>query len=304
MPLFPVPIVLLLFNRPDTTRRVVAQVQALQPAHLYVVADGPRPHVCSDVRHCAEAREVVESVHWLGTVHRLYANKNLGCRQRISSGITAVFEEVEHAIILEDDCLPHPSFFPYCQALLHHFVETETVMSISGDNFQPHQPSTEKSYYFSQYMHCWGWATWKRAWDHFDLEMTRWPALRSSNWLYELLGSRRAAFYWSSIFDQVYNGNIDSWAYIWQYSIWLKSGMNVLPAHNLVSNIGFGEAATHTSRASSPQANLPTRKMAFPLLHPQDIQPDFQADRYTQRFVFDKGWLRTLARHTKALLKP
>jgi len=279
------PVALFIFNRPDTTARVFARIAAARPSRLFVVADGPRPAVPADAEACAATRAITEAVDWPCEVRRDYAPANLGCGRRVASGLDWVFSQVEEATILEDDCVPDPSFFPFCEELLDRFRTDERVMAISGDNFQGGRWRTRYSYYFSAVPHAWGWATWRRAWQHFDLEMLLWPEIRDGGWLADLFHDRHAARYWTEIFDAMLQHRIDTWDYQWFFACWAQGGLTVLPSVNLVSNIGFDGRATHT-RIPTPRAMVPTGEMAFPLLHPPYVVRDAQADRRTQRHYF------------------
>jgi hypothetical protein len=156
------PIAFFIFNRPDTTARVFEAIRQAQPSKLLVVADGPRSTRPGEAEKCAATRAIIDQVDWECEVLTNYSDVNLGCRHRVSSGLDWVFEQVEEAIILEDDCLPHPTFFRFCEELLEWYRHDHRIVAISGDNFQNGHQSGEFSYYFSRYVHIWGWATWRR----------------------------------------------------------------------------------------------------------------------------------------------
>ncbi|PQJ34740.1 hypothetical protein BSZ35_09135 [Salinibacter sp. 10B] len=283
------------------TRRVVEAIQEACPPQLFVIADGPRSGRPDEKRRCRETRSVVEDIRCESLVHRNYADENLGLRQRVVSGLNWVFDHVDRAIILEDDCMPDRSFFSFCEELLDRYADHSHVMSISGDNFQP-RPRSEYSYYFSRYMHCWGWATWRSAWRHYDVDMESWPEVREGPWIEQLFASDRAASYWRSVFDRVYQREVDSWAYVWQYSIWMNGGVNILPEKNLVSNIGHGEEATHTRDAGwYTSRSISTLKQ--PLEHPPCIVRHADADDYTQRWLYDQTTIRKIMSRTYQYLR-
>lgn len=274
------PVALIIFNRPDTTAQVLQAIRLARPPQLFVIADGPRADRPDDARACAAARAVVDQVDWPCEIVRNYSDTNLGCRPRVVSGLNAVFEAVEQAIILEDDCVPHPTFFRYCEELLQRWQDDERVWSISGDNFQFGRRRTPHSYYFSRYPHVWGWATWRRAWRHYDDAMSLWPEARDGGWLTDLFSSPAMAAYWRERFQATYENGESIWDYRWVLTCWLQNGLAALPNVNLVTNIGHGPQATHTS-ATGPGANLPTQPMSFPLDHPRHLLRDAQADAYT-----------------------
>ncbi len=280
------PVILLIFNRPEKTERVFASIRAAKPSQLLIVADGPRETHPEDTQKCAATRAIVEQVDWECRVERNYSEINLGCKFRVSSGLDWVFSKVETAIILEDDCLPHPTFFRFCETLLEYYQRDERVMVISGNNFISNHQRSKSSYYFSRYINFWGWATWRRAWCHYDVEMCNWPSIREQNWLKDLLQDKRAVSYWSKIFDLTYQELIDTWDYQWVFTCWCQSGLSIVPNVNLVSNIGFGQESTHTSIDSKNASAIPASEMIFPLNHPTFFIADTRADRLLhQRYL-------------------
>ena len=310
------PVVLLIFNRPDTTAKVLAEIAKAKPAKLFVVADGPRPHHPTDSEMCAATRAIINRVDWECKVVLNYSDVNLGCQKRVSSGLDWVFEQTEEAIILEDDCIPDPSFFRFCTDLLDCYRDDERILMISGNNFQFGYRRTEYSYYYSKCFHIWGWATWRRAWQLYDGEMSNWELIKSGNWLRDILQqSPRIENYWANVFESVYQGKINSWAYRWLLTCWLQNGTCILPSINLVSNIGFGSNSTHTNSAGSLLANIPAKTIDFPLRHPPIMVHDTVADQFTHHRIYTKPtrlryWYRLLhfykygVKFAKRMLKP
>lgn len=303
------PILFLIFNRPDLTKRVFERIREARPGQLFIAADGPRADRPGEADFCVQTRSVVETIDWDCEVHRLFCDHNLGCKMAVSSAITWFFAHVEEGIILEDDCLPHPSFFRFCRELLERYRDNERVVAISGNNFQPANKNSRYSYYFSIYNHIWGWASWRRAWQHYDGDLKRWPQLREEQWLSKLFRRPEAVRYWSAIFDQVYEKRIDSWGYPWTYSCWIQNGLTVLPSVNLVTNLGFDERATHTKHKDAQSANLPVQAMPFPLIYPPKVVRNFQADENTSRYIFGirpsmPAWYRVVHRIRRILEKP
>ena len=279
------PVAFLIFNRPDTTQTVFEEIRRSRPPKLLVVADGPRADRPGEAEKCLAARAVIDRVDWPCEVLKNYSEVNLGCRQRVSSGLNWVFETLEEAIILEDDCLPHPTFFRYCEELLTKYRNDERIMLISGDNFQSGRKRTDYSYYFSSFAHIWGWASWRRAWKYYDVDMKLWPEIEQGDWLMDSLRNKRSAKYWANVFDRVYRGQIVTWDYQWLFACWMQSGMTVLPNANLISNLGFGSEATHTA-INSPFANLSRVPMLFPLRHPHFVVRDTAADALMDKTMF------------------
>jgi hypothetical protein len=297
------PVAFLIFNRPGTTARVFDAIRQASPPKLLIVADGPRQDRQEDVEQCAAARSIVEQVDWPCEVLRNYSDVNLGCRRRVSSGLDWVFTMVPEAIVLEDDCLPEPSFFRFCEELLDRYRNDERVMMISGDNFQFGRRRTSHSYYFTRYTHIWGWATWRRAWQHYDVSMRQWQEIRDGGWLGDILDDAASVRHWKGIFDRVARGEINTWDYQWAFACWLQSGLAVMPNVNLVSNIGFNAGATHTGE-NSPFSAMPTAPVPFPLSHPGFVVRDKTADAYTQNTHVTTSIQTRIRRKLKNLLFP
>ncbi len=277
------PVALILFNRPDLTERVFSEIAKAQPRKLFLIADGPRLDNPTDSDKCAAARAVVENVDWECEVLRDYSDANLGCGRRPATGICWVFDQVEEAIILEDDCVPHPTFFPFCDELLARYREDGRIMQICGHNFQFGHTRGPFSYFFSRHNLCsGGWATWRRAWRHFDPSLALWPALRETSWLLHMLGDPKAAELYRTVFDQAHagGGDVNYWDYQWTFACWAHHGLSILPNTTLLSNVGFREDATHTKVAASDRrAFLAAEEMLFPLRHPPLVVQDRDADR-------------------------
>lgn len=273
------PVVFIIFNRPDTTEKVFAEIARARPPKLFVVADGPREQHPDDAARCAKTRAVTERVDWDCEVFRDYSKDNLGCDQRVATGISWVFNHVEEAIFLEDDCLPDPSFFPFCEELLERYRDDERIMKIGGRNDLSGKMQVPHSYFFWRMGGCWGWATWRRAWRHFDFDLKLWPQLRDTPWLMDILGNPLAVQYWHNIFERAYHDKRVGWDFRWAFSYWSQSGLAAAPCTNLVRNIGFSDAATHTRSDPARRGELKAGKIDFPLNHPPYVIRDTEAER-------------------------
>jgi len=273
------PVALLIFNRPDTTERVFNAIANARPPKLLVVADGPRPQREGEAELCAQTRAIINRVDWDCEVITEFADSNMGCKRRVASGIDWVFEQVEEAIILEDDCLPDPSFFRYCEEMLTRYRDNERVGMVSGGNLQFGRQRGSGSYYFSKYTHIWGWASWRRAWKHYDRDLTLWPAFRDQGLLTQLFETSGEQEYWRNSFQWVHEGSLDTWDVSWTFTALTHGLLQVVPNVNLISNIGFGANATHT-HVVGVHANMPTQPIEFPLVHPMFVLADLEADRY------------------------
>lgn len=296
------PVVLIFFNRTDTTRQVFQRIAQMRPKQLFLIADAPRLDHPDDENLCAQARQVVQAVDWDCAVEHYYPPANMGIRNCISAGLDWVFSQVDAAIILEHDCLADPSFFNYCQELLQLYRHDQRIAMIGGTNYQFGRNPLPYSYYFSLYPHIWGWATWARAWMTHDAGMGRWPEARQRQLLKSVLPDDKALRFWTRRFDATYAGRIDTWDYGWTLSCWLENRLSIVPSVNLVSNIGFGKGAIHTTGRRSPYANMPAAEMKFPLVHPPYKIRYPAADLYTQRTLFRDHLLAPLKRKIKRML--
>ena len=277
------PVAFLVFNRPSLTSQTFAKIREAQPRQLFVVADGPRDGHPTDGDRVAEVRRIVSQVDWPCEVETNLAETNMGCKARVSSGLTWVFSQVDRAIILEDDCLPHPDFFRFCDELLERYKDDDRVATITGNNFQDGHHRGDASYYFSKYVLIWGWATWKRVWDRYDGDISFWPEWRNTSSWGSVAGDPIERRSWERVFDSV--PGVDTWDYPFVASTWFHGGLTAAPNVNLVSNLGFGPEALHTTDPDSPLAERPVEALG-PVSHPERVEQDFVADRYTFDQVF------------------
>ena len=285
------PVAFIIFNRPERTAEVFAAIRAARPTQLFVIADGPRRDVEADPEKCASTRVIIDAVDWPCQVSRRFSDENVGLRRNISEGLDWVFDQVERAIILEDDCLPDTTFFPFCEELLDHYAQDRQIAMISGTNFDPAHtaPSGDDSYYFSRFCHIWGWATWRRAWQLCDHDLKEWPTLGQTNWLKNKCDGPTAVNFWRRHFDDGYarkKDGLNTWDVAWLFSCWRHNLLSIIPRTNLVANIGFGADAAHT-KSKTRAAQVPTAPMQFPLRHPSQKFVDEAADRHIQKNFFE-----------------
>ena len=299
---FDIPVLLICFNRPESTRKVLERIAEIKPSKFFVVMDGPRSGREDDVRNCQAVREMVTNPSWECELITDFSPVNLGCKVRVSSGISWVFNQVESAIILEDDCLPHPTFFGFCRQMLEEYRDDERVMQISGNNFQNPKEQKHEGYYFSVFNHIWGWATWRRAWKFYDVSLGDWPALKTTDFLKEILGTSIQIRNWTYLFDEVRKGRIDTWDYQWTFTCWAQRGLTILPECNLVTNIGFDGAATHTLDPNSPLAGLEAFPIRLPVQKMRHMIRDVRKDLHTERTVFHPGAGARFRRSVKSAL--
>jgi hypothetical protein len=265
-------VLFLVFNRLDTTRQVFEAIRLAKPPRLYIASDGARLSREGEDETVKAVREyLVSNIDWECEVKILFREQNLGCKLAVSSAISWFFENEEMGIILEDDCLPDPSFFPFCEELLERYRHDPRIGMISGDNFQFGHKINNDSYYFSNINHIWGWATWRSRWQHdYDVAIKHWPQIRDEGRVADWFGSKAEQDSFAENFEKVYQGKIDTWDYQWHFGSRLNGRISVMPNFNLISNIGFGEGATHTI-GESKLANLVIHEMQFPLKHPAAV---------------------------------
>ena len=279
---FETPIALFVFRRPDTTRRVFDAIAKAQPAQLLLIADGPRPDMAGEAEACQLVREIVSHVDWPCDISTNFADHNLGCQERMISGLNWVFSLVEEAILLEDDCLPDPSFFPFCRELLERYRGDSRVAYISGCNLAERYLNARSSYFFSQLGGIWGWATWKSEWQRYDRYLADWPAVRKEKMLSEIFDDSRTVAYWTRIFDAMHeNRGPNTWDYQWLFACLKNNSLTAVSSVNLIANIGYGSDATHAAEPD-PRCMLQASQMEFPLRHPSSFIPLRSMDRRLQ----------------------
>jgi hypothetical protein len=270
------PILFLIFNRPDTTKQVFDEIRQAQPAQLFIAADGPRKDQPHDYELCKITREIIHQVDWDCKVYTRFQDENLGCKRGVSSAIDWFFSNVEEGIILEDDCVPDQSFFPFCQELLERYRDDKRIMMISGMNYIFNKMEMKESYFFSRYYPIWGWATWKRAWSYYDLNMADWPEYNPQIFLNHLYCHTKIAGFLHHMFKEAYFNKIDTWDIQWAFACLINNGLAICPKFNLISNIGVtGSHANNVSRFHY----MPVRALNVSnIYHPRHVIPNFDLD--------------------------
>jgi len=291
-----IPILLMAFNRPDTTQKIFDEIRKAKPKNLFLSIDGPRNE--KEKKKVDEVKKIVSKVNWPCKIKKRFNKENEGLLKTVSDAINWLFENFEKGIILEDDCLPDQSFFSFCEKMLEKYKDDERIMHISGDNFQRGWKRDNNSYYFSYYPHVWGWATWKRAWKKYDIKMKNYPELRKKKYLNDIFPSKLEKSYVKSMFDDGYYRNQNAADIRWMYSIIKNNGLSVIPNKNLVKNIGFGTDSTHT-RPIDSHLSIPKEKMNFPLVHPKFIIRDRFSDERYIRWMFKNKLKKYILLKTK-----
>jgi hypothetical protein len=279
---FNIPVLFLVFNRPDNTRRVFNQIKQIQPSYLFIAADGPRAdknedHLCHDVRN------IVTDINWDAEVKTLFRDSNLGCGPAVSQAITWFFKEVEYGIILEDDCLPSLSFFYFTAKMLEKYKEDHRIWHVAGYNIQHSQKRGEGDYYFSRETPIWGWATWRRVWEHYTFDFNGFDKFQSPEVLNAIKKSRIMSI--TTLYDmkKVKNGSVNTWDFQYAYAQLINHGLSIIPNMNLVENIGFMGDTTHFFSPAFIRKFKKNNALTFDtnqISHPLFVLPDVEADDY------------------------
>ena len=283
----------LIFNRPETTYKVFKKIKNVKPKKLYIAADGPRENNINDKVNCKKARGVINKIDWDCEVKTLFRDKNLGCKLAVSSAIDWFFENEEMGIIMEDDCLPDQTFFYFCEELLNKYENDKRIMMIAGTNFLFSSHDLEESYFFSYYYPIWGWATWRRAWNFYDIEMKGWKEFKLKNLLKHYYDDSDMVNYVESMLEATYEGKINSWDLQWVYTCLKQNGLSIIPKNNLISNIG----AIGTHMGNENIHNFLKTKAIDKIIHPKYIYPN---DKYN-KILFDKILNRNLSLKSKII---
>lgn len=291
---FSVPILLIAFNRPEETQQVFEQIRKARPKHLFLAFDGPRVNRPNEELLCKQCRSIIDKVDWDCNLHTLIRDNNVGCGLGPSNAISWAFKFVDKLIVLEDDCFPSLSFFPYCQELLELYENDKRIWLISGLSI--HQNSAffaDKDYIFSRYAHTWGWATWKDRWDEFDLYMQDVPDFIAIGGALNVYDSKKVGKRCNDRYLEVYN-NINeeikhSWDTQWAYTRTKNGGLGIIPKINLIENIG-DKNGTHAMNNAA--TGIKTGTINFPMCHPKFVLQNKTYDRYHYcHYIHRDRWL-------------
>lgn len=286
-----IPVALIFFNRDDTLKSVFEQVRKAKPSKLFLIQDGARENREDDIEGIAACRKVVENVDWECEIYKNYSEENLGCGRRVSSGISWVFESVDRAIILEDDCVIEPTFINFCDELLEKYKDDERVAMISALNHFVDWDCGDNSYFFAKTGAIAAWATWKRVWDNFDFTIKDYnddyvKKVIKSSFNHKYAANARMKN-WQSIYERGQKGEkIRYWGPQFGFLKYRTSALSIVPSHTLSSNVGVGPKATFSGmgaefmqKSMRPWFFQKTRPMEFPLKHPVTILPDCEYDK-------------------------
>lgn len=278
--LFDVPILLLVFRRPEITKKLFNEIRKIKPHKLFIGCDGPRENVLGEKEKVEAVKDIFKNIDWDCDVETLFFNENKGSKMAESMAMNWFFENVEEGIILEDDCIPGEDFFEYCKEMLEYYRHDKRIMLISGSNFQFGHIRGESSYYFSKFPATWGWATWKRAWKYYDVNISDLPEFKREKVILSVTLNKTAQKYFSNHLEDVYKGKIDAWDTQIFFMLWAYHGLAVVPNVNLISNIGIGEDSVNTEKGKTAINFIPIKNVEFPLKHPKLMIVDKRADEY------------------------
>ena len=270
------PILFLIFNRLDTTKQVFEEIRRAKPKQLFIACDGARNKE-EEIKVYRVRNHVLVNIDWECEVKTLFRKDNLGCKYAVSGAIDWFFKNVEQGIILEDDCLPDKSFFKFCEKMLEKYKDDTRIMHISGNNFLIDYKRDIYSYYFSTYGSIWGWATWKRAWKLYDIEIEGFGEIEDEGYLKYLYKNKLERIIKKRHLNQIING-LDTWDYQWNFCKLINSGLSIIPNNNLIKNIGF-EKGTRKFGKNDFRLDLELEKIEFPLINPPFVIRDFKSDR-------------------------
>lgn len=305
--MYSVPILLNIFNRPESTQKVLSVIREIQPTTLYVHADGPRTDKLDESVICTKCRELIKSmVDWDCDLHIWYEDTNKGCGKGPAEAITWFFQNVEYGIILEDDCVPNYDFFLFMEDMLLRYKDETKITSVAGSNFQDGHKRGDASYYFSQYNRIWGWATWKRVWSQYDYYMSDATTESIETVLYNCFSRKCDRQYWSAVLKTVLSNRMNDtcWDYQFMFLQWRLGGLTVTPNCNLVSNIGDGPDATHTAWENNPNLNRKVDKL-YPIHYPKIVKVDVKADNYymDNYILYRKNLLQRFVRKVRKIMR-
>ncbi len=301
-----IPILFIIFNRLDTAKKVFEAIRNYRPSHLFVAADGARSEKQGEAAVCEEVRSwVLQHIDWDCEIKTLFQEKNLGCGEAPAKAITWFFEQVEEGIVLEDDCLPHPDFFLFCEKLLPYYRTNNAISIISGCNFdKANEYSTDDSYFYSVFPYTWGWASWRRNWQNYDYNLTEWKSIKSKKFLRRLFSEKKYQQPWVETFNSLsHTGKKDIWDFQFFFQCFKRKQLSIVPNVNLISNIGCNENGTHTLNADNPKANIPLQSMPFPLKHPQRFERNYGYDEALQKMNYGEVEQVSLFKMVKRFVK-
>ncbi len=285
------PVLIMAFNRVDTLKVLIPKIKDYSPEILYIAIDGPRENKEGDDKKVKYVVDfIISSIDWKCEIKTLIREKNLGCKLAVSSAITWFFDNEEMGVVLEDDTIPNDSFFKFCEELLYKYRNDERIGIVSGSNLALGYRRNEDSYFFSKYTIIWGWASWSRVWKNYDVNISKFDTLVETKKMQDLFSDVGERKYWDSMWGLVKSGALNTWDLQFGFANFINNRLNIIPSVNLITNIGFGEDATHTYEKVNPFANLPAVNLDFPLKHPDFFLEDHLSERSLKKYFRVKNF--------------
>ncbi len=304
--MYNVPVLFVFFNRRDVALRSFERIRAMRPSRLYLAQDGARPDKGSaEAELVEEIRQLILSkIDWDCQLHTLFRKQNVGCSLGVKTAVDWMFQTEERGIILEDDCVVQQSFWQYMEEMLDLYADDQRIGMVAGYNEigSSHSPY---SYTFSRYKACWGWATWRRAWQNMDLDM-KWRHSAEYMSVLRNMGSHIENIkYWTYRLKCIDQRFVSAWDWQWYFTLSSQNQLCIFPDVSLVSNIGFGADSTHTSAYFNEGNRESDSDLALPLRHPQYIVPnaDFDCAFYHNNNDMHNRIIQLLPLRLKSFLK-
>lgn len=275
--MYSIPVLLVIFKRKDLSLKVVSAIREVKPSKLYIAGDAPRDYISGEIDDVKETRDaVLNAIDWPCEIKTLFRDRNLGCGLGVKTAIDWLFNNEEYGIILEDDCIADKTFFSFIAEMLHRYQNDSRIGMIAGTNPISPKYKSPYSYIFSNFKSCWGWATWKRAWNNMDFEMN-WRHTPMKKSIIDNMGLRGSSRkHWIFELREIDTGHVSAWDWQWYFSLAAQNQLCIYPAKNLISNIGNDSNATHTSAS---KITFITEPLAPPYTGPQTICADIEFDR-------------------------
>lgn len=278
--MYNIPVLFVFFNRKDVALNTFNHIKKVQPAKLYLACDGPRASIKQEQDVVENIRkEILNLIDWPCDIKTRFLNSNLGCSLGVSTAVSWMFESEECGIVLEDDCVPSPSFFDYVKEMLNKYREDSRIGLVAGFNPIASKIKIEDSYCFSNYKSTWGWATWKRAWHNFDIDMAWRNKPVESSILSNMGLYNRDVNYWRYRIKAIDSGYVSAWDWQWFMSLSSQNQLTIYPKYNLISNIGFGKDSTHTVFNIGGDEIISSKDLEFPLQHPKYVVPNIEFEK-------------------------
>ena len=275
------PLLFLVYNRPEITKKVFSRIKKSKPEKLYIAADGPKSN--EDKLNTDKTRDIFNNIDWNCNLKKLYNNENLGCRKSVKNSIDWFFQNEERGIILEDDCLPNATAFIFFEKLLKKYSNSKKIMHISGVNYLKGSLKIDSSYYYSAIANINGWATWRESWNGYDDIYRDLPTFEKKNMIKNFFSDKITQKFWIEVYRRNYHNEDTSWSWPYLFSIMNRGGMAISPAVNLISNIGYGANSVHTKNSRDRFANMSTFTIKPPFISPKKFELNKRADSLTNR---------------------